>query len=116
MGEAVQIWHNTRCSKSRNAFQWLADKGIDAEWIDYMKQAIKQKQLAEVLKKLNMSAFDLIRKSESIFIANWKNEEKSEAEWITLMCENPKLIERPIVVKGDKAIVARPLEKIEELF
>lgn len=116
MEKPVQIWHNTRCSKSRNAFQWLAEKGIDAEWIDYMKTPVEPAQLALVLKKLGIPAFDLIRKGEQIFVDNWKNEVKSESEWITLMCENPRLIERPIVIKGDKAVIARPLERIEELF
>jgi arsenate reductase (glutaredoxin) len=112
----VQIWHNTRCSKSRDAFQWLAEKEIENEWIDYMKLPISENELKSVLLKLSMSAFDLIRKKEKIFVENWKDKNKTEDEWIEIMIQNPQLIQRPIVLKGDKAILARPLELIEQLF
>jgi|TARA_R110000737_G_C14622665_1_gene493721 arsenate reductase len=116
MAEKVQIWHNSRCSKSRDAFQWLAEKGFESEWIDYMKNPVSSGELALILKKLSISAFDLIRKKEKLFLENWKNQEKTEKEWIEIMIKNPQLIERPIVIKGNKAIIARPLELIEQLF
>ncbi len=112
----VQIWHNTRCSKSRDAFQWLADHEIEIDWVDYMKNTIQKEQLKSVLDKLNMSAFELIRKGEKIFKENWKNATKSEEEWIDIMVAHPNLIERPIVINENKAVVARPLERIEELL
>ncbi len=116
MSNTIQVWHNRRCSKSRGACQWLDDKNIESEIIDYMNVPVSERDLQDVLKKLNMSAFDLIRKKEKIFIENWKGQEKTEKEWIKIMVENPKLIERPIVVKGTKAVVARPIERLEELF
>jgi arsenate reductase (glutaredoxin) len=116
MKDLIQIWHNARCSKSRDAFQWLTENNIDAEWVDYMKNPIAEEDVKNVLKKLNISAFDLIRKKEKVFLEKYKNQHYSESEWITIMTQNPQLIERPIVLKGDKAIIARPLENIEQLF
>jgi arsenate reductase len=116
MEDRVQIWHNKRCSKSRNAFQWLADNNIDNECVHYMASLISKTELTSVLNKLNIQAFDLIRKKEKIFIKNWKGQQKTDAAWVEIMIENPQLIERPIVIKGDKAIIARPLELIEQLF
>ena len=116
MKEKVQIWHNSRCSKSRDAFQWLAEKEIENEWVDYMKSPINSSALKTVLKKLNISAFDLIRKKEKVFVENWKGQDKSEAEWIDIMVQNPQLIERPIIINGDQAVIARPLENLEKLF
>ena len=116
MENKVQIWHNTRCSKSRAAFQWLAENNIDCDWVDYMKMPVTKSELSELLSKLDISAFDLIRKKEKTFLENWKNQEKTEEEWIKIMIENPQLIERPILIKGKKAIIVRPLELIEQLF
>lgn len=116
MRNKVQIWHNSRCSKSRNAFQWLAEKNIDNEWVDYMKNPITSDELKSVLNKLDISAFDLMRKKEKVFLENWKGQDKTEAEWIDIMVQNPQLIERPIIINGDKAVIARPLENITELF
>jgi len=116
MENKVQIWHNMRCSKSRSAFQWLADNNIESEWVDYMKSPISKTELTSMLHKLNIPAFDLIRKKEKVFVKNWKGQEKTDVEWIEIMIENPQLIERPIIIKGDKAVIARPLELIEQLF
>ena len=116
MKEKVRIWHNSRCSKSRDAFQWLTEKKIENEWVDYMKSPISASELKAVLKKLNISAFDLIRKKEKVFVENWKGQDKSESEWIEIMVQNTQLIERPIIINGDKAVIARPLENIEKLF
>jgi arsenate reductase len=116
MQEIVQVWHNSRCSKSRNAVQWMFEKEIENESLDYLKFPISKEELSSVLNKLSISAFDLIRKNEKVFVENWKNKNKTEAEWIEIMIQNPQLIERPIVIKGERAIIARPLEMIEQLF
>ncbi len=116
MSDKVEIWHNSRCSKSRDAFQWLAEKKIENEWVDYMKTPITQERLKGVLNKLAIPAIDLIRKKEKIFIENWKGQEKTEEDWIKIMIANPQLIERPIVIKGKNAVIARPLNLIEQLF
>lgn len=116
MTDKVQIWHNSMCTKSQCAFEYLAENKIESEWFDYLNSPITVPQMKSVLKKLSIPAFDLIRKKEKLFIDNWKSLQKTEDEWIEIMIQNPQLIERPIVLKGEKAVIARPLEFIEQLF
>lgn len=116
MENKLEVWHNNRCSKSRGACQWLSEQKLEVTIVDYINEPISKSDLSSVLKKLGIPAFDLIRKKEKMFLENWKGLEKSEEEWIQIMIENPRLIERPIVVKGDKAVIARPLENVENLF
>ncbi len=116
MDKIVQIWHNKSCSKSTVASQWLRDKGIEIQYFEYLNEGIQFSDLESVIQKLQIHAFDLIRKNESNFDSNWQKNERSEKEWIELMIEHPNLIQRPIIIKGEKAIVARPLEIIEILF
>jgi arsenate reductase len=108
----VTIYHNTRCSKSREACSILNDKGVKTHIVEYLKEPLTQNQLKELLKKLNMNAEELVRKNEELYKNEFKNKKLSEAEWIKVLAENPVLIERPIIVNGDKAVVARPPEKV----
>jgi len=109
------IYHNPRCGKSRQALSYLQEKGAEIEVIEYLKTQPTQKEITDVIKKLNMSAFDLIRKDESVFKENFKGKSLLEKEWIEVLTQYPILIQRPIVIKGDKAVVARPLELIAEI-
>jgi len=112
----MKIYHNNRCSKSRDSFNLLTEKGIDFETIEYLKTPLNKKELEALLKKLAIPAKDLIRKGEADFKANFKGKELTEAQWIDAMVTYPKLIERPIVVKGDKAVIGRPIENVMELI
>lgn len=112
----VKIYHNARCSKSRNSYNLLTEKGIDFETIEYLKPPLNKEELTDILTKLNIPAQDLIRKGEADFKEHFKGKELSEEQWIEAMIKFPKLIERPIVVKGDKAVVGRPIEKVIELL
>ena len=112
----MKIYHNNRCSKSRDSFNLLTEKGIDFETIEYLKTPLNKKEIEALLKKLAIPAKDLIRKGEADFKANFKGKELTEAEWIDAMVTYPKLIERPIVVKGDKAVIGRPIENVMELI
>ena len=112
----IRIYHNTRCAKSRAALKYLDEKGVNFEIIEYLKEPPSEKELTSILKKLGMKPMDLIRKNEKIFKDNYKGKDFTDREWINIMSDNPKLIERPVVVKGSKAVVAWPAEKIEELF
>ena len=112
---AIEIWHNSRCSKSRNAFKYLEDKGIEFEIKEYLKTPPTKEELIEVLKKLNLKPSQLVRKKEAIF-KELNLKEATEDELLEAMVENPKLIERPIVINGDKAVVARPLEEIKKVL
>ena len=112
----VQIYHNPRCRKSREGLEFLKGISTDIEIIEYLKNPLSQEQLRSLLSKLNMSPWELLRKNEAIWKAQYKGKELSEEELISIMTENPKLIERPIVVKDQQAVVARPADKIRDLF
>lgn len=112
----MKIYHNNRCSKSRDSFNLLQEKGFDFETIEYLKNPLTKKELKELLKKLNIPASELIRKGEPDFKENFKGKDLTEAQWIDAMVQYPKLIERPIVEKGNKAVIGRPIEKVIELL
>ncbi len=111
----IEIWHNSRCSKSRAGLKYLEEKGIDFKVKEYLKDNITIDELKSILEKLNMRPSELIRKKEAIY-KELKLKDATEDELIQAMVENPKLIERPIIINKDKAVVARPLEKIEEVL
>jgi len=112
----ITIYHNPRCSKSREGISFLENLNLEFETIKYIDESISKEELKSILKKLNYRAIELIRTKEKIWIENYKNMQLSENEIIDIMIENPKLIERPIVINGDKAIVARPSEKIRNIL
>lgn len=86
------------------------------EVIEYLKTPLKFEELKIILKKLNLKPVDLIRKSENIFKEKYKDKKLTEEQWIEAMIINPALIERPILVKGDMAIIGRPPENIKTLY
>lgn len=114
--EKVLIYHNPRCRKSRETLEILNEKGIEPVVVEYLKNVPDVDELKSVLKKLGISAEDLIRKNEDIFKTKFKGKKYSEEEWIKILLEHPVLIERPIVIKGNKAAIGRPPEKVLELF
>ena len=121
MKNKITIYHNPRCSKSRNAVCFLDEIELPSEIdnvqvVEYLKTTFNKIELTYLLKKLDMKAEELVRKREPDFKENYKGKTLSENDWIHAMLKFPKLIERPIIVFGDKAVVARPTEKINELF
>lgn len=108
----VTLYYNPRCAKCREALCMLEEKGIEAEIIEYLKTPPTEKELKEVVQKLKIKPFDLIRTKEPLFAEKYKGKKYSDAEWISIMCKNPVLIERPIAIEGGKAVVGRPPEKI----
>tara|TARA_Y100000782_G_scaffold111876_1_gene140933 strand:- start:24472 stop:24816 length:345 start_codon:yes stop_codon:yes gene_type:complete len=110
------IYHNPRCSKSRQTLQVLKDKGVEVEIVEYLKDVPSHQELKDLLMKLNMKPQEILRTGEKIFKEEYKGLEFTDEEWINVMHENPKLIERPIVVKGNKAVIGRPPENVNELF
>lgn len=111
-----KIYHNNRCSKSRLGLKFLEEKGIQVDVVKYMDGGVTAEELTDVLTKLNMKPLELIRKGEDIFKKEFKGKELTDEQWVEAMVANPKLIERPIIVRGNKAVVARPTEKIEDLL
>lgn len=113
---SFQIYHNPRCGKSRNTLAILNEKGVNVEIVEYLKEPPSRNELKNVITKLGIKPIELIRKGEEVFKSNYKDKNLSDDEWIDAMIENPILIERPIVIKGDKAIIGRPPEKVLELI
>lgn len=112
----IQIYHNSRCTKSRECLAFLEDSGKEYEIIKYLEDIPTFEELKIIIKKLGIKPIDLVRQKEKIWTDNFKNITLSDDEIIQTMILNPILIERPIVINGDKAIIARPLEKIMTIF
>lgn len=112
----MKLYHNPRCGKSREALKLLQEKGIEPEIVEYLKNIPTHAELEDVLQKLGMKAEDLLRKNEKVFKEMYKGKNFNDAKWIEAMIAEPKLIERPIFVNGDKAVVGRPPEKVLELI
>lgn len=113
----VTIYHNPRCSKSREALAALKENdSVTLQVREYLKEPLTAEELTLLLQKLNMNAAELLRKGESIFKEEYKNLDLTNQEWIQVMVSHPKLIERPIVEVENRAVVARPKEKIEEIL
>ncbi len=113
----IQIYHNPRCSKSRQTLALIEEKGISPDIVLYLENTPDAATLKELLAKLGISARELLRKGEQDYKDNnLKNPELSDDELIAAMTKYPKLIERPIVVKGDKAVLGRPPENVLELL
>ncbi len=110
------IWHNPRCSKSRQTLDILNKKGVSPEVVKYLELKPNANEISAVLQKLGISARELMRTKEDIYKVLNLKDENNEVKLIEAMAENPKLIERPIVIVGDKAVLGRPPEKVLELF
>ena len=108
----ITIYHNTRCSKSRCVLDILRKKKADVKVIEYLKTPPTEKELKLILKKLGMHADEIIRKKEPLYAEKFDGKKISESKWIKILVKNPVLIERPIVIKSNKAIIARPPEKV----
>ncbi len=112
----MEIYHNPRCRKSREALAILKENGIEPKIIEYLKEIPSKEQIAHLLMKLNIKAEQLLRKNEDLYKKQFKGKAFTNDEWIQIMIEHPRLIERPIVVKGNKAIIGRPPEAVKDLL
>lgn len=110
------IWHNPRCSKSRQTLALLQDHGIEPEDVRYLETPPSKQQIKDILKKLGISAIDLVRRGESAFKVLALSKDASEAELIDAMSKEPVLIERPVVIHGDRAVLGRPPENVLDLI
>ncbi|WP_298757343.1 arsenate reductase (glutaredoxin) [uncultured Psychroserpens sp.] len=104
----IKIYHNPRCSKSREGFSLLENSGKDFEVIKYLDEPISEAKLKEIISLLGIKPIDLVRKGESIWKSDYKTKELTDDEVIKAMAKHPKLIERPIVINEKKAVIGRP--------
>ncbi|MCF8230006.1 MAG: arsenate reductase (glutaredoxin) [Bacteroidales bacterium] len=112
----ITIYHNPRCKKSRAGLQYLEDKGVDFEIRQYLKKPLSKDELKSLLTKMNKKPHDIIRTQEEKYRKELKGKNFSDEEWISILVENPKLMQRPIVEKEYKAVLAQPPENIDELL
>lgn len=112
----LKIYHNPHCRKSRAGLAYLQEKNIEHQIREYLKDPFTTEELEDALKKMGKKPLEIVRKQEDIYKVNYKNKEFSDDEWIKILITNPKLIERPIVVKKHKAVLAQPPENIEDLL
>ncbi|MEH6468912.1 MAG: arsenate reductase (glutaredoxin) [Porticoccus sp.] len=113
----VSIYHNPRCSKSRQTLALLEERGIEPEMVLYLETPPDAKALKEVLQKLDIPARQLLRKGEDAYKENnLADDSLSEEQLIDAMVANPKLIERPIVINGEKAALGRPPEQVLDIL
>ncbi len=115
--QKIKIWHNEKCTKSRVVLELLENKSFDIEVISYLENTPSRKEIKDVLNMSGMNARALMRDTEILFSElNLSNESMSEDELINVMHDNPILIQRPVVIKDDKAVLGRPLEKVIDLI
>lgn len=112
----LKIYHNPRCGKSREGLEILEKSGKDFEMVKYLEDVPSEEELKSLIGYLNIAPIDLVRKNETVWKENYKGKELSDDQIIRAMVEHPKLMERPIVVKGDKAVIGRPPETIKTLL
>ena len=113
----LKIWHNARCSKSREALEQLQKmKKVNVEVYEYLKTPPTAEELKDVLKKLGYKAESLVRRGEDLYLDEYKDRKMTEAQWIKVLVANPILIERPIVVNGEKALIVRPPTDILDIL
>lgn len=108
----MKIYHNPRCSKSRQTLSLIEEKNKEIEIIEYLKTPATVEELESILEKLGIKAIDLVRKKEQIWIEDYKGRDLTDKKIIEAMVENPNIMERPIVIDGNKAIIGRPPEKV----
>lgn len=112
----IKIYHNNRCSKSRCGLDILENSGKKFEIVKYLENTPSTDELNHIITLLKIRPLDLVRKNEKIWKENYKGKELSDSEIIQAMIENPKLIERPIIINGDKAVIGRPPEIIQNII
>lgn len=112
----IQILHNARCSKSRECLAFLDNSNTPYEIIEYLKTPPTAAELKEIIGKLGIKPIDLVRKKEPLWLEKFEGRKLTNPQIIKIMASNPILIERPIVINGAKAIIARPLANAQEVI
>jgi arsenate reductase (glutaredoxin) len=112
----ITIYHNPRCSKSREGLCFLEEQNVPHKVVKYLDEGVTIEELSNIIEILNIKPIELVRTKEEIWKTNYKDKSLSDQEIIQIMVENPKLIERPIVINGNQGVIARPFSKINEII
>lgn len=112
----LQVLHNPRCGKSRNCLAFLTEANQSFEIINYLQNPLSEDEIRILLQKLDLKPIELVRQKETVWIENYKGKTLSDKEIIKVLSDNPILIERPIIIKNDKAIIGRALENLEKFI
>ena len=112
----MKIYHNPRCRKSRESIKYLESKKINFEVIEYIKNNLSSEQIRNILKKLKLKPIELVRKNEAIWKEKYKGKDFTDDQLIKILSNEPKLIERPIIVSEKLAVIGRPAENIDKLL
>ncbi|HTO45377.1 MAG TPA: arsenate reductase (glutaredoxin) [Burkholderiales bacterium] len=116
MDKPITIYHNPRCGKSRAALALLQQRGLEPLVIEYLKQPPTKEALRALTSKLGIRPEQLVRKGEDVYSQKYKDKTLSDEQWLAALAANPILIERPIIVRGERAVLGRPPERVLELF
>ncbi len=106
------IYHNPRCRKSREALQYLEEKATEYQTVKYLEDLFDKKTLGDVLKKIKLNPSDIVRKNETLWKKEYASQYLTENQILELLVKHPHLIERPIIIRSDKGVLARPLENL----
>lgn len=112
----IKIYHNNRCRKSRSGLEVLEKSGKDFEVVKYLENIPSANELKHIIKLLNIKPIELVRKNEAVWKEHFKNKELTDSEIVSAMVKYPKLIERPIIINGNKAVIGRPTERIASIL
>jgi arsenate reductase (glutaredoxin) len=112
----LKIYHNPQCRKSRAGLEYLQQQGMNFEVREYLKVPLMENELEQLVVKLNKKPGEIVRTQEEYFKKNLKGKQFNDHEWIRILVENPKLIQRPIVEMDYKAVIGDPVENIEEIL
>ncbi|HVY06421.1 MAG TPA: arsenate reductase (glutaredoxin) [Burkholderiales bacterium] len=114
--QAITIYHNPRCGKSRAALDILEKSGVAPRIVEYLKTPPTRDELRAILKKLCMKPEQLVRKGEDVYKQKYAGKPMTDGQWLDALAQDPILIERPIILKGNRAVIGRPPENVNALL
>lgn len=115
--DKIIVWHKPTCSKCIDATAFMKEHGVvPDEWREYLVDVPSEDEIRDVIKKLNIPAEKLVRKKEQVYLANYAGQKLSDVEWIKVLHEHPVLIERPIIIRGNRAFIGRSEEELDQLL
>ena len=110
------IYHNPRCKKSRAGLEYLKSKNVDINIIEYLKNPLSADDIAKLIAMIGIEADHMVRKQEAIYKSDYKGKSFTNDKWAKIIAEHPKLLNRPIIVKGEKAVWGDPIENIDQIL